>query len=586
MTPPQRACDERVVCAQPGSTSLRLYSLIGMARVDDQSKEQRPVALFELLDESGIGLLDSGVGHLDERERRLVVGAANFHALAAPGRVLRITVLRGPRGTFPSLTDHAVHQVEWADDREVVGSIVLRSLVQPMAMVQPITTVPPSTSVLGLVVDVGGGLEFHNMYRALPGLQGKVRRTARALAPIQFDALRQLRTDMVEHLRNGRILPRRAPTSHNRGGRFGVRSGPPAVLFGLHWLELGGAERWALDTIRMAAEAGAIPIVITDRESSNPWITKPELADAIVVPMTHPMDAATETAFLNGLVETFDIRGVHLHHNAWLYRRLPWFKSIRPDVPVVDSLHLREWRTGGFVDIAVQMSSLIDTHHVISPKLRDYMIGRQGLPANKIKLATLANLTTDTTLTMKRDPGVDDPFTVAFVGRFALQKRPYLFLQLAARLRRHAPDKFRFVMHGDGELAEEVRVLRARFGLDTLQLRGPEIPVAHTLAEADVVVISSDNEGLTLTSFEATAAGVPVVSTDVGSQASLVADGLLCPRHPYRFLDSATTKIIAMIASPDQRKRWLDEQVVKAAAFAKLPHAKPWVRELYQGWLR
>jgi len=51
-------------------------------------------------------------------------------------------------------------------------------------------------------------------------------------------------------------------------------------------------------------------------------------------------------------------------------------------------------------------------------------------------------------------------------------------------------------------------------------------------------------------------------------------------------LDAATTKVIAMMTSPDQRKSWLDEQVVKATAFAKLPLARPWVRDLYQGWLR
>jgi glycosyltransferase involved in cell wall biosynthesis len=548
--------------------------------VDDQSKKQRLPALFELLDESGIGLMDSGAGLLDERERRLVVGAANFHALAAPGRVLRITVLRGPRGSFPSLTDQAVHQVEWADDREVIGSITLRSVVESA------TAVAPPTGVVGLVVDVGGGLEFHNMYRALPGWRGRVWRTARFLAPIQYDALRQLRTDMLERLHPSRSVPRRASARPDRTHRSGVPGRPPAVLFGLHWLELGGAERWALDTIQMAAEAGATPIVITDRESSNPWITKPELTHAIVIPLTHPMDSITDTAFLNGLVEAFDIRGVHIHHNAWLYRRIPWLKAIRPDIPVVDSLHIREWRTGGFVDIAARLSSVIDTHHVVSPALRDYMIGRQGLPAEKIKLATLANLTTDTSVTTKREPDVDNPFTVVFVGRFAQQKRPYLFLKLAARLRKHAPGKIRFVMHGDGELAEEVHVLRAKYGLETLEVRGPEIPVPHTLAEADVVVISSDNEGLTLTCFEATAAGVPVVSTDVGSQASLIADGLLCPRYPYGFLDAATTKIIAMMTSPDQRKRRLDEQVVKATEFAKLPLARPWVRDLYQGWLR
>lgn len=541
---------------------------------------QRSIALFELLDESGIGLTDSSAEILDERERRLVVGAANFHALAAPGRVLRITVLRGPRGTFPSLTDRAVHRIEWPHDREAVGSLLVRSIVEPQ------TAATPAPGVISLVLDLGGASEFKNSYRSLPGWQGRVRRTARFLAPIQFDAVRQLRTDLVENLGQGRSLPRMASVRVNRATRSTKTGGPRAVVFGLHWLELGGAERWALDTIRIAAEEGATPIVITDRESSNPWITRPELTGAIVVPLTHPMDPATEAAFFNGLLGTFDIRGIHLHHNAWLYGRLPWLKAIQPDIPVVDSLHIREWRTSGFVDISVRMTRLIDTHHVISPELRDHMIGRRGLPAAKVKLATLANLTTDAAMTAKRESGVDDPFTVVFVGRFTQQKRPYLFLRLAARLQKHVPGNFRFIMHGDGELTEEIHLLRTRFGLEKLQLRGLDIPVSHTLADADVVVICSDNEGLTLTSFEATAAGVPIVSTDIGSQASLIADGLLCPRHPYRFLDTATTKIITMMTSPDQRKSWLDEQVIKATEFARLPLARPWVRALYQGWLR
>jgi glycosyltransferase involved in cell wall biosynthesis len=551
-----------------------------MEKVDDQSEKQRPIALFELLDESGIGLTDSSAEALDERERRLVVGAANFHALATPGSVLRFTVLRGPRGTFPSLTDRAVHRIEWPHDREAVGSLLIRSIVQPT------TASAPPTGVVGLVVEVGGRSEFKDTYRALSGWHGRVRRTARFLAPVQFDAFRQFRTDLVEKMGHGRSLPRMAPVRVNRTTKSTTTGGPPAVIFGLHWLELGGAERWALETIRIAAEVGVTPIVITDRESSNPWITKPELAKAIVVPLTHPMDPVTEAAFLNGLLETFDIRGIHLHHNAWLYGRLPWLKAILPDIPVVDSLHIREWRTSGFVDISVRMTGLIDTHHVISPELRDHMIGRRGLPAKKVKLATLANLTTDTSMTVKRERGVDGPFTVVFVGRFTQQKRPYLFLRLAARLQDHAPGRFRFVMHGEGELAEEIHVLRVRFRLETLQVRGPKIPVSHTLAEADVVVIPSDNEGLTLTSFEATAAGVPVVSTDIGSQASLIADGLLCPRHPYRFLDAAAAKIITMTTTPVQYKNWLEEQVIKATEFAKLPLARPWVRELYQGWLR
>jgi len=301
--------------------------------------------------------------------------------------------------------------------------------------------------------------------------------------------------------------------------------------------------------------------------------------------LTHPLDPAADSAFLSGILANFDVRGIHIHHNTWLYQRLPWLKAQRPDIPVVDSLHILEWRTGGFVDIAARLSNMIDVHHVISPALRDYLLGQQGLPPEKIKLATLANLTGTDIASVNRTRAADDPFTVAFVGRFTQQKRPYLFLQLAARLRKQAPGRVRFVMHGEGELGNEVQSLRVRYRLgDDLEVRGPEIPVARTLADADVLVISSDNEGLTLTSFEATAAGVPVVSTDVGSQASLVATDLLCPRHPYPFLHAAATSIATMMTSPDQRKKWLDEQIVKAAAFAKLPDARSWTRELYQGW--
>jgi glycosyltransferase involved in cell wall biosynthesis len=367
-----------------------------------------------------------------------------------------------------------------------------------------------------------------------------------------------------------------------------VSSAKPAVLFGLHWLELGGAERWALDCIQMARDTGFTPIVITDRPSNHPWITRPEFDNAVVIPLTHPLTQGTDSALFNGIFSAYDVRGIHVHHNTWLYDRLPWVKSVWPDVPVVDSQHILEWRTGGYVDHAVRVSAMIDTHHVISPQLRDYLIHRQGIDAEKVVLASLAKTTTGG-ITRDATEGADSestPFTVAFIGRFAQQKRPYLFLKLAAELKRSSPGAVRFIMHGEGELADEVRVLRSRLGLsDLLEIRGADKPVAKTLADSDVLVITSENEGLTLTSFEATAAGVPVVSSDVGSQASIIADDLLCPRHTFPFVGSAAAKVRTMMSSPAQRKRWFEDQAAKTEAFAKLPLAESWARELYQGWL-
>ncbi len=538
------------------------------------SGELQPHLTFELLDESGVGL--TGDGLLDERERRLVVGAANFHSLASPGRTFRFTVLRGPEGTFPSLTDEEVHGIEWDDDREVVGSMVFRSLVHTTSAFSD------TDGLIDLAVDVGGRAQVMSGYHRLPGVLGAARRAVRFTVPVQFDALRQLRTDVTEKRYRAKDVPRHSPVRLDRGASAVPMGKTPAVLFGMHWLEMGGAERWALESVKMAKDAGLTPIVITDRDSTHQWITRPELDGAVVVPLTQPLLQEQEAAFLNGILSAFDVRGVHVHHCSWLYQRLPWIRSVRPDMPVVDSLHVLEWRNGGFVDVAVRMSNMIDVHHVISPQLRDYLVGRQGIPEAKVKLATLANLTVTGIAPQAAEKG-DGPFTVAFVGRFTQQKRPYLFLKLAAKLKGELPVKF--IMHGDGELTDEVHALRARLGLsDVLELRGPDQPVSRTLTDADVLVISSDNEGLTLTSFEATAAGVPVISADVGSQASLVADELLCPRHPYPFIRAASARIAAMAASPARRQEWLTQQAAKAEAFAKLPDARSWTQDLYKGW--
>ena len=535
---------------------------------------------FELLDDRGVGLL--GGGALDERERRLVVGAANYHAFVRPGATLRLTVVRAPHGGYPSLTDDRCRHIGWDEDREPVGSVVVRSLI-PRA-----DSSAAPTGMVDFVLDVGGKPEKLNTYNQLSGPLGKARKLMRARVPFHYDLLRQVRTDMAERRLRSEQLPRRLPVRLAGHPRPRVPNAKPALLFGLHWLELGGAERWALDCIQLARDLGFTPIVVTDRPSNHPWITRPELDGAVVIPLTHPLTLGTDSALFSGIFSAYDVRGIHVHHNSWLYDRLPWVRSVWPDVPVVDSQHVLEWRTGGFVDHAVRVSAMIDTHHVISPQLRDYLIHRQGIAAEKVVLASLAGATTGG-ITSNATAAVDSkstPFTVAFIGRFHQQKRPYLFLKLAAVLKGSSPGAVRFIMHGDGELADEVNSLRSRLGLsDMVELRGPDQPVAKTLADADVLVITSENEGLTLTSFEATAAGVPVISTDVGSQASVVADELLCPRHTYPFVRAAAEKVRTMMSSPGQRKRWFEDQAAKTEAFAKLPRAGSWARELYRGWL-
>ena len=513
---------------------------------------------------------------LDAREQRLLDGALSFHALTRPTATLRVTVLRTDAAHFPALTDLRTERIEWADDRVVVGSVVVRHRPAGDAVGGP---------DVDLVVDLGGPPALLSSHLPPPSRLSTVRDKVRSTSPVGFDVLRQLRTDRLENRRLARPIPR-VKRIGDRSARTS-RELPKAALFGMHWLELGGAEKWAAETVRLAKEAGLLPIILTDQPSAHPDVAREVFDGALVIPLTHPLSNAQESTLLRRLFEEFDVRGIHLHHCVWLYQRLPWIRAHYPWVEMVDSLHIVEWRTGGFVDIAFRMSNVMDQHHVISPALRDYLVDKQGLPNDKVVLATLADLTASPATTPAPAAAATDagPVTVAFVGRLTQQKRPYLFLRLAARLRKRLGDQVRFVLHGDGELAADTARLRQSLGLDAVTtVRGPDVPVSTTFDEADLLVISSDNEGVTLTSFEADSAGVLVISSDVGSQASVVAADLLLPRAPLAFLDAGEQVVTGLVRDPARRAALLAEQRQKMTDFAELPRARDWTSKLYEGW--
>ena len=534
--------------------------------------------LFDIVDDGGSGLA-GGEGRLSEREVGLLTGALNYHSLVRPGRDLKALVLRAPDGQSPNLTGEACHQLEWKSDRAVLCSVTVRSTVA--------SSTPGKAAVVPLVLDLGGERsEGGTSYYDRAGLKGKIFKRARFGAPVAFDALRQGLTDVYEK----RVVPKRraqqmpAPQLTTATVWPSDERRQPAIILGLHWLEMGGAESWALESIALAKEAGFLPIVLTDRDSSHPWIGRPELDGALVLPLSFPLPRGEEADLLLTLLSEFSVRGIHVHHNGWLYHRLAWFKAMDPSVHIADTLHILEWRTGGFVEVSVKLSNLIDVHHVISPQLRDYLTLLRDVPKSRVSLAPLYGLS-DETAVPTSDAGPGRPFTVSFIGRLSQQKRPYLFLRYAAALKKSVGDDVRFIVHGDGALSDETASLVNRYGLNgSVELRRPPQPVDDTLADSDLLVISSDNEGLTLTTFEATAMNVAVMSTDVGSQASLVSSKALLPRQPFAFITEAVKLTQAVMSSETLRREIIDEQQQKITALKELPDARAWTKALYEGW--
>ena len=112
-----------------------------------------------------------------------------------------------------------------------------------------------------------------------------------------------------------------------------------------------------------------------------------------------------------------------------------------------------------------------------------------------------------------------DGVIVGFVGRLAAIKRPDKFLQLATAI-----PSAHFVLFGDGPLRDTVQ--RDAATLPNVSLRNFSSNLALILGALDVVVLTSDNEGVPLSLIEAAVAGLPVVSLRVGGVAEIVEDGV------------------------------------------------------------
>jgi glycosyltransferase involved in cell wall biosynthesis len=112
----------------------------------------------------------------------------------------------------------------------------------------------------------------------------------------------------------------------------------------------------------------------------------------------------------------------------------------------------------------------------------------------------------------------------AFIGRVTQIKRPDRFLDVATEIkRRDVP--IDFFIAGDGELLENCR---KRITSEDLPVKvlGWQSNIEQVLSAADVVVLTSDNEGTPLSLIQAGMAMLPVVSTRVGSVPEVVIDGI------------------------------------------------------------
>jgi len=113
---------------------------------------------------------------------------------------------------------------------------------------------------------------------------------------------------------------------------------------------------------------------------------------------------------------------------------------------------------------------------------------------------------------------------VVYVGRLTQIKRPDRLIDLGRSIKASHPTAH-LIVAGAGELLEDLTVKSESDSLPITFL-GWRNDIDIILSASDIAVLCSDNEGIPLTLIQASQAGLPIVSTNVGSVSDIVLDGV------------------------------------------------------------
>lgn len=547
------------------------------------------------------------IENLSKRMQRLVYGAVDYNSLIQPGRTLTYKLYMGEKWQYPRLTDTSTLSGNITEQMGLVPFMVFKATsvsrnqtdFSPHYFAGDDQILDHNVRHILLTPDDATDRDVE-LNHPVNSKAVKLYNTLESSMPTAFDVFRDAKRTMREHVGKKSIpmtMARNADNVNKAGkvqhpwvevtpGRA-PKGSPRAVVVAMHWFQAGGAERWALETVKLVRDAGFIPIVITDRDGHQPWIADPAFDDAILLPMTMPVqERPGDSPVLRALFEQFDIAGILIHHCQWMYDNAWWVKTHFPQTRIVDSLHIVEYHFhGGFPKESVSHDEWIDLHHVISPQLEHWLINDHQIAPEKVVDAPLVGLTADAKTPSFKERDKTKPFTVAYIGRMVRQKRPEAFILAAKAVNAAYPGKVRFIMQGNGDMDAFSDMMIKRYGLEeVIERRALDAPVAQTYRDADALLISSINEGITLTSIEAISAGVPVISANVGSQETLIPPKGLCRRMTSNFVHDAKSALSHILNNEEDRRKLWESELARLQKFSELESAEAYFKKMLKEW--
>jgi glycosyltransferase involved in cell wall biosynthesis len=297
-------------------------------------------------------------------------------------------------------------------------------------------------------------------------------------------------------------------------------------------LELGGLERLATD-LALAQQSSGHQVLVYCLFGAGPLAASLEAAGITVVPFRKSPGFSMSTVLaMAKLLRADRVDVIHghnpgVHHYAALAARLagvPVCVNTRHSVTTSKGLPYQERYFRWVKPLTSQVVFVCDF-------VRRGLEHKLGYPEEKCSVI-LNGIPLAPFLAHPASPGARRPrIRFGTIGRLVPAKGHSILLDAFARVRQAAPEA-ELSIYGYGALQENLSAQIANLGLEgSARLEGRTTNSAETLRDLDVFVLSSVNEGLPLVLLEAMAAGLPIVTTNVGGIPEVVPEesAWLCP---------------------------------------------------------
>ena len=335
----------------------------------------------------------------------------------------------------------------------------------------------------------------------------------------------------------------------------------------LHSLNVGGAEVLAARIARRLSDRFEFTFACLDDLGTLGRQLRHEGFTVEVIQRRPGLDMSCARR-LSRFVRSQGVQVLHVHqYTPFFYAMLSGLLRRRP--PVLFTEHGR-WHPDYPSRKRMLFNRLLlrrrDRVVGVGESVRQALIDNEGIPARRVEVVYNGVEMSDYDYdegrrhAVRRELEIDpsDPVLIQ-VARLDALKDHGTALRTVARLAESRPN-VRLLLVGEGPEQDTIEAEIERLGIEAnVRLLGLRDDVARLLGAADVFLLSSVSEGIPVTLIEAMMARVPIVSTNVGGVAEVVADGTTGLLAPSGY-DEALAEAVGRLLDDEAMRTRMSEQ--------------------------